>query len=292
MFQQTPLFSKTGSYVWPSWAGAAIWVTTPALLYAYFPNIRDRRIAIAGAFALAASILLILTRSLARVYWPGLGWADLSLSDDYFLLPFWGLAVITLLAFARRRDGATFAACSLSAAVATVAFFVSRILAGEFWSSLGWHDLHGLYLLLFWWLAALAIALAVRDRDKLALAAGRDPAGGVFLFMFAATGWTQFGYRTPPTSTRSLPARREDRGDRMRWDMRVDPPGRSGQPLGRPLDMPVRPAQMGLGLPSSATDAWTWVGTARSTPNSVPASTTNRDAQRLSHAAPLLPVGT
>jgi len=223
MFEQTPLFSKNGSYVWPSWAGAAVWVTTPALLYAYFPSLRDRRIAIGGAIALMATILFILTRALSRVYWPSLGWDDFRLHDEYFLLPFWGLGLVAILAFTQGRDRVTLATGSLIAAAASVAFFLSRILADEFWSSLGWQDLNGLYLAPFWVMAVLAIVLALRDRDKVAVACWSAilPVG-LFLFMFAATGWTQFGYRY---ATDFYPFLfllvAKTAGDKMRWDMRA-----------------------------------------------------------------------
>lgn len=162
MFEQMPLFSKHGSYVWPSWNGTAIWFTTPALLYALFPNIRDRRIAIGGAVILAAACAVILSRALARVYWPSLGWDDVDFPLGSHLLPFWIMLV-------------------------------------------------------------LAITLAVRYRDRLAVAcwAAVLPVG-LFLFMFAATGWTQFGYRY---ATDFYPflfllvARAV--GDRPRWDMRA-----------------------------------------------------------------------
>jgi uncharacterized membrane protein len=54
----------------------------------------------------------------------------------------------------------------------------------------------GLHLLPFWLLIGLAIALALRYRDRLVVAcwAAIVPIA-LFNWMFAATGWAQFGYR-------------------------------------------------------------------------------------------------
>jgi hypothetical protein len=55
---------------------------------------------------------------------------------------------------------------------------------------------HGLQFLPFWLMIAVAIGAAVRFSDKLVIAcwAAIIPTG-LFIFTFAATGWSQFGYR-------------------------------------------------------------------------------------------------
>jgi hypothetical protein len=135
VFEQMPIFSTQGSYIWPSWAGQAIWATSPALLLGLFAHLRrwiwPARLA-ALAVILSAAVLIVGAAS------HGLGLSNWTPAD----VPF------------------------------------------------------GLHLLPFWLLIGLAIALAVRERDRLVVAswAAIVPIA-LFNWMFAATGWSQFGYR-------------------------------------------------------------------------------------------------
>jgi hypothetical protein len=151
MFELPPIFSKQGSYVWPSFLGTAIWVTSPAFLYAYFPSIRNRRLALVGAGLLALSCTIIMTQALARVYWPDSGWGDVTLFQ-WERLPGIGPGD------------------------------VGYMLKPQ--------------LLPFWIMLVVGVTSALRLRHTLVLAcwAGILPVA-VFVFVFAATGWTQFGYR-------------------------------------------------------------------------------------------------
>jgi hypothetical protein len=42
MFWEFPLFLSVPPYVMPSWSGLAIWITTPAFIYALFAGIRNK----------------------------------------------------------------------------------------------------------------------------------------------------------------------------------------------------------------------------------------------------------
>jgi hypothetical protein len=42
LFQKTPIFQSDFPYIKQSWAGMAIWITTPAFIYALFANLKDR----------------------------------------------------------------------------------------------------------------------------------------------------------------------------------------------------------------------------------------------------------
>jgi hypothetical protein len=135
VFEQMPVFSGNGSYIWPSWAGQAIWTTSPALLVGLFAHLR-------------------------RWVWPA------------------RLAAL---------------AVTLSGVVLIVGAASNR-LGMSHWTPA---DVpFGLHLLPFWLLIGLAIALALRYRDRLVVAcwAAIVPIA-LFNWMFAATGWAQFGYR-------------------------------------------------------------------------------------------------
>ena len=135
VFETMPVFSSQPSYVWPSYAGTALWVVSPALLLGLFVHLRRYRLAaLLGAVALILAAALILLAALFQ---------DLQMST-------WSTAQLPF----------------------------------------------GLHLMPFWILIAAAITLAVGLRDRLAIAAW---AAIVPLalgdWLFAATGWAQFGYR-------------------------------------------------------------------------------------------------
>jgi hypothetical protein len=128
-----PIFQEEGPYVLPSWAGMAIWATTPAFLYSLFVGQRDRRVVAAGAVLLGVAAALIISRAMAK------GW-DGS----------WGTQEFPL----------------------------------------------GLNLWPFYGMIALAVLTALRRWDRLAVACWAAVVGiGLGNFTFAATGWSQFGYR-------------------------------------------------------------------------------------------------
>jgi len=110
VFEALPVFSKDGSYVWPSWAGQAIWATTPAFFSALFVGIKDRRIVAGGAAGLALMAFILISRKAAGV-WLGFDWwAGQDFNWGWRLLPplhMWPLYIMIALAIitgVRTRD--------------------------------------------------------------------------------------------------------------------------------------------------------------------------------------------
>ena len=150
-----PIFSTMGSYIWPSHFGQAIWATTPAFFFSLFAGLRNRRLIIGGAVLLAISALVMIFRS------AGAGWG-LDGVDNNFLRP--------------------------PAVFDWIPEHLNPIAS--------WH------LLPFWALIAIAVAggaitawrSGFKDRLVIACWAAIIPIA-LNNFLFAATGWAQFGYR-------------------------------------------------------------------------------------------------
>lgn len=134
IFEQMPVFLENGPYIRPSWAGQAIWATSPALLLGLFAGVRNRAIAISGAVLLILMATLIVTRALART-WGFAGWGDVDFPLGVHLLPLWGMIGVAIYTGLRTKDR----------------------------------------LIIACWAAIIPIMVTI--------------------FLFAATGWTQFGYR-------------------------------------------------------------------------------------------------
>ncbi|MFO1540772.1 MAG: hypothetical protein ACKOTZ_10105 [Chloroflexota bacterium] len=101
---QMPIVSPNPPFIWPSWAGLALWVTTPAVLLIPFIHLRRApRIAIPVALLLACACAFLLARGVTS----GLGagaWAMPIAERGLELLPF-GLAYgLGLLAALVARD--------------------------------------------------------------------------------------------------------------------------------------------------------------------------------------------
>lgn len=135
IFEQMPLFIGEAPYIRPSWAGMAIWATTPAFFIALFARVRNREVITAGVLGLALMVFVLITRAMAEGWDFGWGWGGIE-----FPL--------------------------------------------------------GLHLLPIWLMVGVAIGTGIRVRDKLVIAcwAAIVPIM-IAIFLFAATGWTQFGYR-------------------------------------------------------------------------------------------------
>jgi hypothetical protein len=134
-WEQMPIVSNQGSYVWPSWAGLATWVSTPALFYGLFVHRRlNPAVARIGALGIVVACAIVAARGIER----GLSAAD------------WATAEVPL----------------------------------------------GVHLWPFWIVIAGAVVAAVVARDRIVLAcwAAIIPIA-LTDWMFAATGWAQFGYR-------------------------------------------------------------------------------------------------
>lgn len=144
IFEQMPLFSEPGTVcstdpaldcapVRSSWAGMAIWATTPIFLASMFTGVTNRMVSRVGAALVALACAIIFTRAFSAMW-----------QSD------WQTTDIPL----------------------------------------------GVHLLPFWAMIAAAVYFSLRNRDRIVAAcwAGIIPTAGL-IFFFAATGWSQFGYR-------------------------------------------------------------------------------------------------
>jgi hypothetical protein len=134
IFEQMPVFLENGPYIRPSWAGLAIWASSPALLLALFARVQNRTVVIGGAALLILMATLIVTRDLART-WEFAGWGGVDFPLGIHLWPLWGMIGVAIYTGVRTKDR----------------------------------------LIIACWAAIIPIMMAI--------------------FLFAATGWTQFGYR-------------------------------------------------------------------------------------------------
>jgi len=134
-WEQMPHFSKTGSYVWPTWAGQAMWSVSPALLIGLFVHLRhSQRV----AFAMIVAVVIAMAVIIGAAVGTSFGWFRF----DVDTIPF------------------------------------------------------GLQLAPFWILVETAVVLAIARRDRLVIAAWATILALVLVdWTFAATGWSQFGYR-------------------------------------------------------------------------------------------------
>ncbi len=134
-WEQMPIIASTGAYVWPSWAGMAMWATSPPLFYGLFVHLRRFG---RTALVLGLSVAIVCGLLIASAVWIGLDWAEVTPTS----LPL------------------------------------------------------GLHLAPFWLLVAAAIALAIGARDRVVVACWAAIIPIVVAnWMFAATGWAQYGYR-------------------------------------------------------------------------------------------------
>lgn len=133
MFEEVRVLQTDAPYVLPTLSGMAIWATTPAFFVALFARVRDARVAIGGALALAVAVGLIIGQEVSDLWNAGLEDVDVPLGLN--LLPFWVMIGVAAYSGHRARDR----------------------------------------LVIACWAAIIPIAFT--------------------LFLFAATGWAQFGYR-------------------------------------------------------------------------------------------------
>jgi hypothetical protein len=156
MLEQTPVFQESGPYILPSWFGMAMWITTPAFLLAYFPNIKlDRRIWIPAAASLAVATGIILSRGIVKAW--DAGWGTTEIPFGAHLLPFWALTVVAVVWALARRDRLVLACW---AAIIPMAFFLFTF-AATGWAQHGYR--YGLDFTPFLW---LLVARTIGDELK------------------------------------------------------------------------------------------------------------------------------
>jgi len=142
-FEMTPVFQSHAPYVVPSLLGMAIWGTTPAFLYALFPNIRDwRKVAVGGALLFVA-IFIIVSKSAST----GLGWdwAAFEIPHKLHLLPFYAMIALAIVAGLWYRDKLVIACWSAIIPVAVLMFSF----AATGWAHFGYRYALDFYPFLF-----------------------------------------------------------------------------------------------------------------------------------------------
>jgi hypothetical protein len=155
VLEQMPIFQDTAPYILPSWAGMAVWATTPAFLFALFAGIKERAVLILGGLAVGLATFVILSRGVAQAGdW---GWATTEIPLGIHLLPFWAMIGVSAVYSLIHRDRLV-AACW--AAIIPTAFFIFNF-AATGWSQFGYR--YGLDFTPFLW---LLVARAIGDEIK------------------------------------------------------------------------------------------------------------------------------
>lgn len=191
-WEQTPIFSREGSYIWPSWFATAMWITTPAFFVAYFVHVKeDRKIALWATAALALACAIIITRGLSLYLgWFGDSWGTRDIPWRINLLPFWVMIAVSIGLAVKTRDRLVIA-CWAAIIPLTMA---NWIFAATGWAQFGYR--YGLDFMPFLW---LLVVLAVGKQVKwyhlaLILAAIAVNLWGVlWIYQFAphaTKGWT------------------------------------------------------------------------------------------------------
>jgi hypothetical protein len=103
-----PIFQQNAPYVLPSFFGLAIWVTTPAFAYAFFPNIKKYVGAVIfGGVILALAAAFMLSRAIAGAWHTG--WSTQDVPLDFHLLTFVVMTGGAIIAGIYARDRLTIA---------------------------------------------------------------------------------------------------------------------------------------------------------------------------------------
>lgn len=124
---------KGTPYIMPSWAGMAIWATTPPFFYAFFTTLKRHLWAVAaGGLLLGAAALFILSKAIAAG-WSG-GWASTDAPFGAEYAPFWLMTIAASAAAVYYRDRLS-AACW--AAIIPTAFFIFTF-AATGWAQFGY----------------------------------------------------------------------------------------------------------------------------------------------------------
>ena len=191
VFEQMPNFGPNPPFVWPSWWGAAMWITTPAILIAPFIHLqgRLRQVGVLLAGMLGAACAFILVRAILI----GLGerdWADGLVSTGIHLLPFALLLVAGVIGAILARDRLVLAAWLAIVAIA----FADFLFAATGWSQFGYR--YGLDFMPFLFLlVVIAVGQRLRWYHAVLIAAGVivNLWGVLWIYLFASNelfGWT------------------------------------------------------------------------------------------------------
>lgn len=192
-FEQMPILSTTASYVYPSWAGAALWFTSPGLLIGLFVHVRRyRQVAGFSAAALGVTAAVILLSSIVtRLGMSGFEISQLPLG--LHLLPFW-LAIGAAVSLAVGLRDRLVLACW--AAIVPIAL-VNWQFAATGWAQFGYR--YALDFMPFLFLLAVLAVRRVRWYHVALIGAGIlvNLWGMLWIFKFAPAqlfGWTWVGW--------------------------------------------------------------------------------------------------
>jgi len=158
IFGTMPYFQRGGAYpfVFPSWLGMAIWVSTPAFFLAFFANIKKYAwIAAFGALILALAAGFMLSRAIAGAWHTGWSTADAPLNIHFW--PFWLMIAVAVGAALYFRDRLSMACWAAIIPTAITLFMFAFVGYAQF----GYR--YSLDFTPFLW---LLVAHAVGDRIK------------------------------------------------------------------------------------------------------------------------------
>jgi hypothetical protein len=192
-FEATPIFSTQGSYVYPSYGGTALWITSPALLMGLFAHLkRSRLLTIAATLALAVAGAIILVVGAADRLNLTSTTID-SLPFGVQLLPFWLVIGAAIVFSITRRDRLVFA-CWAAIIPLTL---VNWMFTGTGWAQFGYR--FALDFIPFLWL--LVVIAVPRLRWYHAVLIGASVLvnlwGVLWLYKFGPMqlfGWTWTGF--------------------------------------------------------------------------------------------------
>lgn len=187
VWEQMPIFADHGSYVWPSWAGLAVWVTTPALFSGLFVHIgAHRRLTQATGVAIALACAVAITRAVTS----GFGWREFGIPPGAALLPFWAAVAVAVLLAVRARDRLVLACW---AAIVPIAF-ADWLFAATGWAQFGYrYSLDFLPFLLLLVIIAVGPRVRAHHLALIGLAVAVNLWGVLWINLFAPLelwGWT------------------------------------------------------------------------------------------------------
>jgi hypothetical protein len=193
-FEQMPNFADRPPFVWPSWWGLAMWVTTPAIVYPLFIHLkRFRGVALVGGLALAAACAFMLLRAIEQGF-GAVGWGDDIARTGVQLLPFWVLLAGALVAAAVARDRLVLACWAAILAIA----LVDWTFAATGWAQFGYR--YGLDFMPFLFLLiVVAVGQRIERHHEVLIGIGVlvNLWGVLWIFQFSAAqlfGWTWVSY--------------------------------------------------------------------------------------------------
>jgi hypothetical protein len=157
VLEQMPVFSKPGTEcsalppldcapVRSSWAGMAIWATTPMFLATMFTGITNRWVSRTGALLIALACAIIFSRAFVGIW--NSDWQTTDIPLGVHLLPFWLMIAAAVYFSLKNRDRLVAACWAAIIPTATLIFFFGA----TGWSQFGYR--YGMDFTPFLWLLA------------------------------------------------------------------------------------------------------------------------------------------